>query len=241
MAYTTKTLGDLQHLLAMKWEDTPFWTPEEARLAVNDALAWWGLLTGSWPQRATLNAAIGEHEYALPGTLLWRTRVIFQGTVLEISSRADLDRGQPTWMGETAGDVGVPAAPLVWAPISLQSIAIWPAPAATVINGLVVDGLGDAPILSEDADTVDLEEGWISHLLGMALCTAAWKEGGPRFASTLPLFQAFIGAAVEQNGQLTSSQVFRSLLGLDTRRGEVATRGADTSTFQQTIGQVLGG
>jgi hypothetical protein len=220
MAYTTTTLAQLRIGMEERWDSTIFWTPEEARLAINEALRFWNLLVGRWARLRTLSTGAGTVEYDLGATLIYGTRVSMAGGLpLTVTSTTELDPGRPTWRSETTASGGdVPPIPTLWAPISLQRIAIWPATAGIVVNGLLVNGVAATPVLVEEADTVDLGEELHDPLLDFALHVAAFKEGGPRWQATLPYFTSFLQAAAEENALLKTSKAFRRAAGLDQRR-----------------------
>jgi hypothetical protein len=227
--YTTVTLADLKVGMAQQWDDSVFWTEEEARLAINEALRDWNLLVGRWHRRLTMSTGAGTVEYALASTLLYGTRVTVGTVPLIPASLLELDLARPTWRSETTASGGdVPTTPIHWAPISLQRIAIWPATAGVGVNNLLVDGVSATPVLVEDADTVDLGEELHDPLLGYALHVAAFKEGGARWQATLPAFTAFLQLAAQENSLLKVSKAYRRFAGLDRRRDMQKTKDVPT-------------
>lgn len=226
MAYTTTTLAQLKVDMTRRWDAAIFWTDEEARLAINEALRDWNLLVGRWHRRLTRSTGAGTVEYALGATLLYGTRVKLLGAApLTPTSLLELDLGRPTWRSETTASGGaVPTTPTLWAPVSIQRIAIWPATAGVGVNNLLIDGVAATPVLVEDGDTVDLGEELHDVLLDYALHVAAFKEGGARWEATSPYFTAFLQAAAEENALLKASKAFRRFAGLDRRRDLQPTR-----------------
>ena len=223
MPYQTTTLDAFRELLKQRWDGSVFWTDDEARLAANEALRDWNLLTGRWRKQVTYNTAANTPTIDLGTTLLYGMRVRFgtsaTWTPLHPTSLLELDLGQPQWRVETTASGGaVPARPLLWAPESLQRIAIWPATAAITIGQLVVDGVSATPVLTEDGDYFDIGEEHLDVLADYALHIAAFKEGGPRWQRTMSFWQGFLQAAAEENGRLKRSQKYRRLAGLDRRR-----------------------
>jgi hypothetical protein len=215
--------------MEQQWDGSVFWTEEEARLAINEALREWNLLVGRWSTSVTLSTGAGTVEYATGATLLYNTRVKIDGAPLIVASTLEMDLAHPTWRGETTASGGaVPTTPIHWAPISLQRIAIWPAKAVAGINDLVVSGVAATPVLVEDGDTVDLGEELHDPLLGFALHVAAFKEGGPRWQATLPYFTTFLKTAAQENSLLKASKAFRRFAGLDRRRDMHPTKGEPT-------------
>jgi hypothetical protein len=230
MAYTTVTLADMTILMQDRWDGAVFWTAEEARLAINEALRDWNLLVGRWRADQTISTGAGTVEYALAASLIYGTRVkLVTGAPLFPTSVLELDLGRPTWRSETTASGGaVPTTPTLWAPISLQRIAIWPATAGGGSNNLIVQGIAATPVLVEAADTVDLGEEIHDPLLDYALHVAAFKEGGPRWRATLPAFQTFLRLAAQENSLLKASQAYRRFAGLDRRRDMQPTKDVPT-------------
>jgi hypothetical protein len=230
MPHTRYTLADLHQALAGRVEHVPFWTTNEGTLAIQEALGFWNLLTGYWKARITLDATPGSDPLmALPTSLVFGARVAYLGQPLALGSLPDLLRGQPNWWTETTTDGGdVPTRPLVWAPVSLQLIAVWPRPASVVPGAFTVNGVAATPSLSSDNTAVDLDDGVLHVLLGYALHVLTFKQGWARFTATMPLLQEFLSMAAEQNTQLTASAAYRQMMGLDRRRDLVPTRGGQS-------------
>jgi hypothetical protein len=229
MTYTAVTLAQLKVGMQERWDSAIFWTEEEARLAINEALRFWNLLVGRWHAKLTRSTGAGTVEYALGATLIYGARVTVSGVPLTVTSTLELDLGRPTWRGETTASGGdVPITPILWAPISLQQIAIWPATAGVIVNGLVIDGVAATPVLIEDADTVDMGEELHDPLLDFALHVAAFKEGGPRWQATLPQFLVLLKLAAQENSLLKVSRDYRRFAGLDRRRDLQPTKDVPT-------------
>jgi len=229
MAYTTTTLAQLKVGMTQRWDDAVFWTDEEARLAINEALRDWNLMVGRWSRRLTLSTAAGTVEYALGATLIYGSRVKVGTVPLHPTSLLELDLGRPTWRSETTASGGaVPTTPTLWAPVSIQRIAIWPATAGVGVNNLIVDGVAATPVLIENGDTVDIGEELHDPLLDYALHVAAFKEGGARWQATMAYFTAFLQAAAQENSLLKANKAFRRFAGLDRRRDLQPTKGGPT-------------
>lgn len=238
MPYQTTTLADLKVALTARWDGAIFWTEEEARLAINEALRDWNLLTGTWRRRLVLSTVGGTVEYDVSATILYGMRVkVGSRPALTSTSLLELDLGRPSWRLETTADGGdVPTAPTLWAPVSLQRIAIWPAVAVGGVNDLIIEGVSNTPVLVEDGDFVDIGTDSEPVLLDMALHCAAFKEGGPRWRATLAYFVAFLRAAAELNGALKANQVYRRMAGLDRRRDLQKLSGVATQLDNLSLG-----
>jgi hypothetical protein len=228
--YSVTTLAALQTHMAQRWDTVVFWTDDEARLALNEALREWNLLTGRWRQRILLPAFPDDPEVPLPGVITYAMRVTTQlGSPLIPTSLADLDLGRPSWRLETtATGNSVPTVPTLWAPVSLTRIAIWPAFATGSAGTLVLDGVMATPVLVGPADTVNLGEEIVDVVTDMALHIAAFKEAGERWRATRPYFEAFLQAASDENSLLKQHQAYRRWAGLDRRRDIAPSTGAST-------------
>jgi hypothetical protein len=98
-------------------------------------------------------------------------------------------------------------------PVDLNTIRLWPTP--TAVANLTVDGVSATPTLTYDGEYVDIGSEALSAIVGYALHSVALKEGGVRFASTMPYFNAFLAAAAQENDQLLKSAMFRNFMGID--------------------------
>lgn len=214
MAYTQLTLAQLRARLQQYTEGTPFYTDAEATLAINEALRTWNLLTGRWHGRLVMETTPNNPDYALASSVLYRTRVLWNGLPVDGGSYPSLQSAHPRWITDTtATGGGVPTRPVFWCPLSLRTILIWPADAAGH-NALTVEGVATTPVLTADGDFVDLSEADVSRLLPFALHVLTFKKGGQAFAATAPAYTRFLVAAGEENQLLTTSQAYRRFAGL---------------------------
>lgn len=212
-----------------------FWDDQETLDATNEALLLWNLLTGNWHTTVSLPTVAGQYSYALPSSLLYRTRLLVDGLPLSSSSREELNLGRPYWRTETTASGGdVPSRPMLFAPISLRQIYLWPADA---VGGrtLTIEGIAATPVLVTSGDVLDLGSEQEAVLLGMAQHILLFKKGGAAFQATQPLFQRFLAAAAEQNNRIRASTVYRTVMGLDRRDLKAP------NVPQQTAGQAGGG
>lgn len=218
MAYQVLTLAALQVRLRAKRDGILQWTPEEERLAINEALRFWNFLTGKWRRRAAQNTGIGTVEYDLPATMIYGMRVTVSGLPLTITSLTELDFMRTTWRTETVASGGdVPTTPILWVPISLQRIAIWPQLNSVIVNGLSLDGVSATPVLDQEGDFLDLGQEFLDLFLNFCLHLLAFKIGGPTWVATRPFYHQFLQAAADENGILKSNQKFRRWAGLNRR------------------------
>lgn len=239
MPYQQTTLAQLQTRLALSWEGVPYWTAAESIVYLNEALQTWGLLTGRWKRRVTIQTTANTYEFALPATMTYRMRVAFNGYPLSPSSLTDLDNGQPNWRLEsTTSGSPIPTRPTLWAPVSLYLIYIWPMDAVGN-NALVIDGVSDTPVLVNPGDFVDLSDADQQLILGYALHAASLKKAGPWLQATTPKFKEFLQAAGAENSLITTSQAYRRYLGVDHRELKPLT-GAPSSVAALIAGQAGG-
>lgn len=229
MPYTQTSLADLLVHLTARWDGSVFWTPEEGRRALNETLRLWNLLTGRWRRILLLDSVANQVEYDLGATLLYGMRVSVSNAPLTITSLMELDLGRPTWRSETTASGGVvPTVGTLWAPVSLQRIALWPALATAGVANIAVGGVSNTPVLVEPGDTIDLGEEDIDLIVDDALHVVSFKEGGPRWRSTKPYRTALLQAAAEENGRLKANQKYRLYAGLDQRRRMQPAKGIPT-------------
>jgi hypothetical protein len=212
MAYTTYNFTDLYALMTARWDDTPFWTEDEAQDALNEALLMWNSLTGQWKARETASAVPDQAEYTLPSSLVFGFRVEYNSRPLTPASLVEMNEGRPGWQASASGT------PRKWIPLDLDTIQIWPPP--LVAGTLTYDGVGATPTLDHDGTYVQLSSDALGAILGYALHVVAFKEGGDRFSATMRYFQDFLAAASVLNDQLTKSEMFRTFLIRDAKKGE---------------------
>lgn len=218
MPYEQITLAHLRDLLRSRTDATVFWTDEEARLALNEVLRDWNLLTGRWRQRATVTVNAQNPQVTLPAALTCGLRVTLPtGAGVDPSSLTELELAEPQWRVQSTSDGGrVPSRVTLWAPESLTTIVIWPFLQAG--GTLRVDGIAATPVLLDEADWIDLGREHLEVVVDMALHVLTFKEGGVRFRATRPAWVRFLQAAVQENQRLKGQQAFRRILGWNRRR-----------------------
>ncbi len=243
MPHQTVSLAALKVGMQQRWDGAIFWTDDEARRAINEALRDWNFLVGRWHARATLNLVGGQVAYAVPTSLTFGARVKVVGVgPLTVTSTFELDHGRSQWRLETTATGGdVPTTPIHWAPEGLKTIDLWPAPASSQAGGLLIDGVAATPVLVNDGSFVDLGEELHDPLLDYALHLAAFKEGGPRWVATKEFFTTFLKLAAEENKLLKASRAYRTFAGLDRRRDLTPTRPGTTKLDKLSGIPPLGG
>lgn len=226
--YQRYTLADLFTQMAERYDESPFWTNDEATDAINEALLVWNELTGFWKCTIEIQTTQMNWDYQLPTSMVFGMRIEFNGKSLAQASLGDMDYGHPGWQSQNTQSGGnVPTEPRNWLPLSVDMFAIWPADAVGG-NTLTVDGVAATPQLNYLDEYIDIGNEELSAILGYALHALALKEGGARFEATMPYFTEFLQAAAEENDQLNMSSEFRSFIGTDENRQTRVTRGSIT-------------
>lgn len=244
MAYAQVTLATLKLRLAERVEGVPYWTGEEARLALNEGLRIYSAATGFWRVALPLVTVPNDPFVAVPGTVVSTAQLKWNGLVLEPCSLFDLDYLFPNWRATTTADGGsIPTRPVYWARIALNLLAIYPADAFASVAGthsLLVDGVRQTPVLRIDPDFVDLGQEQLDLLLGYAQHVLAFKLGGEALTSTYPAWLAFLQALAASNRRFAASAWYRQVLGLDQQRRmrpvSVPVQGAVDQAIQQAGG-----
>jgi hypothetical protein len=240
MPYEQTTLERLRDLLRGRTDTTVFWTDEEARLALNEVLRDWNLLTGRWRARVTVPVAPQNPRVTLPAALTLGLRVTLPtGAAVDPTSLTELELMEAQWRVQSTADGGrVPSRVTLWAPESLTTIVIWP----FLQSGgtLRVDGIAATPVLVDEADWIDLGREHLAVVVDMALHVLTFKEGGVRFRATRPAWVAFLQAAVQENQRLKGQQAFRRILGWNRRRDLERLKG-DEIRGSELPDQVAGG
>lgn len=210
MPYTQFTRAQLRGLLQVRWESTPFWTTEDANLALNHALRVWNLLTAYWRKRVVVATIPNDPLVPIPGTLVQQTAITWQGRPMVGVSVAELLLVEPNvWQARTTDGGLVPNRPLFWAPVGLSLVQLYPAhPTA---GSLEVDGVRNTPVLTADGDFVDLGPEELDTLLGYALHAAAFKAGPAFLERTKPALEQFIKTAAARNALLKTTRWYTAL------------------------------
>lgn len=216
MTYTTTTLATLLLRLEERYESAPYWTSEEGRYALNEALRVWNMLTGSWRKRETMLVGQNVVWLTLPGAMSFGARLEWNSRPLEETTVFDLDVFRPTWRNDRTTSGGrVPTVPTHWAPAGVFRVALWPA-LGSGSGTLTVDGLRKTPVLRALSDTVDLNQTEERPLVGYGLHYLSLKQGGRFWLSTRQKhYPEFLKAAGDANTRLRLSAFFRRYMGLD--------------------------
>lgn len=203
MAYHQTTLAALRAALQVRWDQTPFWTEEEATAALNEAVQVFGLSTGFFREPLDV-PALGAYV-VLPAPLAVGTRVRYLSSTLLPSSFFDLDEGMGASWEDAVGD------PRIWVPISPLLIAVTPHPATAYT--LMVDGLIRVPRLNAEGDYVALGDEEQGAVLDYALHKCLVKMGPSFLAESAMALDRFRRACALRNAQLLKAHIFRAATG----------------------------
>lgn len=183
-----------------------FWTYNEKRRALNEALRVWAVMSGQWSRRFAIPTVAGQRFYDVPRQLVSLQRVKYDSTPLWPSSVTELDYGYTNWQQSATGT------PLFWSPIGLGMIVINPpAPAGHFLN---MEGMALLPALNVGGDFIDIGDEEVNRILDYAHHTLTFKEGGLEFEATLPLMGSFVSAAGLGNQRLLGVSIFKRNMGM---------------------------
>lgn len=205
MPYTTVTRLTFRTNLRNRLGNHYFWVDAELNAAINEALRTWNLLIGIWCEKYTVSTAAGANWITLPSTITSATRVEYANKALKCVAVRDMDNGNPGW--ET-----LPGTPRYWAPVALNLLALFPVDTDSTTS-LTVDGVRSTPILSNDTDTVDLDQGSYDLLLDYARHLLLLKLGGREFAESISSRKALLEAAGRENQKIQASAMYRRAMG----------------------------
>lgn len=223
MPYAAVTRAQLRTMLQERYASIPYWTDTEANDAINEALRYFNMYTGYWRGSVNINTTANTVFYSVSNTMTRATRLYRSGKALGRKSIVELYRQRRNWRTQTtASGGGVPTTVQEWAPIGLNTIAIWPAHAA---GGLILtlDAVKITPILTADGNFLDLGQEELDALLDECMWILTFKRPSQREAMK-PRHEHFLRACLERNDQLRASSHFRHVLGLDQEQRLVPTR-----------------
>lgn len=189
-----------------------FWSNEEFRAALNEAICLWQAGTGEWIARSAVTLTAGHDAfYDVPKQIVSLTRVTLGGSPLVKVSESDLDYGFPGWTAVTG-------TPTMWAPVGLNKFAIYPQP--TTSTTVTLEGFGEGQVLTADSD-INLGDEEVARILDYTQWYLSFKEGVTEGAQTPePLLTNFFQAVMLRNTRLQAVAQFRRFLGQDFNEGE---------------------
>jgi hypothetical protein len=222
-------LAQFRQQVRNQLQQSPFWTDAELNANINESLRTWNCLTGQWKRPVTITTQQNRPYYSLAGLLVFGMRVQFGSLPLAQSSLTNWDKESPQWEGRPSA-----SGPDEWAPVGISIIAIKPADAVGN-RTLTINGVAATPILTTDADFIDIGEEEFDSLLNYNQYLAVFKCGGAEFESCLPLYQSFLKAAASKNERLNASNLFRRAMGIDNDQAGMRPRRAPA--LMQPVGE----
>ncbi len=215
MAYRRVTLQYLlDTLIERLGGNSTFWSQDELKCALNEALSVWHSLVGEWTESCRI-AANGSNFYPTPQQITSINRVRFNGVPLNMLSLFELDMGYPGWRGSNG-------TPYYWAPDGLTWFCLYPAPLTGEIQ---VDGYADSFQLQNLDSWIDLGDEELLRILDYAQWYLSFKEGlSEGLENSDPLMQKLMEAAGLRNARLRRSTLYREFMGRNREDAERASR-----------------
>ncbi len=215
MALINVTWATLRSRLQERLDSSQHFVNAELLIKFNDTLKVWNLLTGQWRTTATaLYSHPSSDAYVfLPTAMIWPMRVeLADGSPVEPVSFTAMSLAIPGWQAHTTADGGaVPTTVKFAVRRSLQTLVLYPQPQADVT--VTIDGIMDTPVLVNDGDFLDLDEGLHEDLLDLAAHWAQFKDGGPAFFQTAPALAKLILRAGDINAEIRALNLYRRAQG----------------------------
>ena len=203
-AYTRVTLLDIKERLTEKvGNNSVFWTEDEKKDAINEALCIWQLVTGDFIKPFSIPVVSGTVFYDTPKQICSTNRILWNGTPLTDISVWELDLSFLDWQ-TSAGT------PQYWAPVGIDKFALYPQPTTGSIR---LEGYAESVRLMADGDFLQLGDEELTRLLDYAHHYLTLKEDVSELQATQGGLQRFFVAAALRNARLASSSFYRRLLG----------------------------
>jgi len=134
-------------------------------------------------------------------------RVEWNENPMTRASLTEMDNVFAQWEGESG-------TPNTWAPFGAFEYAIYPYD-ADGNNQIAIDGLVNAPTLTNDTDYIDLSKRELNALLDYVEHIALFKVGGQEFIDSMKLYERFMQQAMERRGIYLLRDDLRRWMGSD--------------------------
>lgn len=218
MGYARVTLATLRTQLADRLSTNGvFWSQAEQDRALNEAVAMWQAMTGdhiitvTQVVTNTTENLVTLNTTDTNGQVLSVIRVVpaAGGASLRDLNMYDLDQGFYGWRTQTA--TATTQRPEYWAPVGIGKIYLYPRTGATVTYSMTC--YGDIAVLTNTTDYIDINEGELQRLLGMAQAILAFKEGvveGTENANALK--ELFLYIAKTRNKELQKFAAYKNYM-----------------------------
>jgi hypothetical protein len=207
-SYQRVTLNDIKSRLLERTGDT-FWTEQEFKDAINEAIRIWQVMTGDWTEFLSTVVSSGN-TYNVPRQICSLTRISINDVGLPMTALPEQDYGNPGWQGTTG-------TARYWAPSGVNLADIIPAPTSGTISW---QGLQEAPVLTTDSDFINIGDQELVAMLGYCLHYLSFKEGTTEAKATLPMLQEMLKAAGEANAELRATNMYKKFMGIYREKDE---------------------
>ena len=247
MAYQNLTLAQIRALVVNRIQNPNFFEANQINDAINESLRIWNLGVGFWKQRFVLTTVAKRCIYDLTDPTLTQIveggvpqiemplRVTFNSLPMDPTSIFDMDNGFPGWQAQTTTSSGVPNTPAAWGPIGCNKFFIWPADNAGN-NGLKIDALVRAPVLTADGQYIDIDSSEVTVILDYINHVLFFSRGGAPFKATMPKLANFLRAIGMRNAHLRAAGIFRGHMGDDASRRQRPRRVPEFPLGRTTMG-----
>ena len=224
MAYQRVTLATLRTQLSSRLKTSGvFWSQAEQDRALNEAIAAWQLMTGDHVINVTqaitdttknvVDLVTTDSQGGLLSVLRMKPA---SGAAPRELSVFELDHGFYGWRTETASLTT--QRPDYWAPIGVSSVAIYPRVGATATY--TFQAYGDVVALTATNSYIDIGEGELQRVLGLAQAILQFKEGLPEGTdNTKALRELFTFIAQNRNKALLETAAYKNYMGGQNEEG----------------------
>lgn len=246
MPYQNLNLSALTTLVQNRVQNLAFWSQQEITDSISEAIKLWQVGTGFWKSRIEVTTVAKRCIYDLTAindqsgkplvqTVLMPIRCCFNGASMHPTGWTDIDSTGRSWQTDLTGSAAVPDTPILWGPMGLNLMFIWPAD-ATGNNSLQLDVLQRAPVLVNSIDFLNLDSTEVPAFLSGVVHFLTFKRSGIAFKSTTKGFKEFLKAMALRNSHLQLVSSYRSYMGEDTSRNLRGRRLKEVSGRQLTTG-----
>lgn len=206
--YSRVSLNQLnQRLIERCGDNQVFWSSNERKNSLNEAIRLWGVLTGQWSRKFQILTVAGQIFYDVPKQVVSIQRAKYDSTTLFQTSLEELDFGNTNWQQAANGT------PQLWCPVGQDKFLIWPP--ANVGHLLNLEGIALSPALTSGGDFIDIGDEELDKILDYAHSYLSFKEGIVELKENLPLLAGFMEGAIQRNQRLLGTSLYKRYMGQD--------------------------
>ncbi len=217
MAYARVTFSTLRTQLddRLKTQGN-FWNQLEKDRAINEAVAIWQSMTGDHiiEITQTISDSTANLVTLVTNDTAGKSLSVLRmnqssGPALREMHYYDLDQGFYGWRTETAASTT--QRPAYWSPVGIDKIFIYPRTGASQAYRFTC--YGEIAVLTAAGDYIDINEGELQRLMGMAQALLAFKEGvteGTENANALR--DLFLQVAQTRNKELQLTATYKDYM-----------------------------